>query len=314
MQSVRTNQHYVPQFILRGFASGRKQVFVLDKQTGRTFKTSTRNIAAQLGFYDIEVHGDTRSLDPLFTELEDATAIIVKAILEVRHLRLLTEDQRKTLALFVVSLMLRTDSRRRQYKHLNDVITDAILRRGGDPQNVEGFRPLTDEGARQEWILNLPRLALNLRPNLLDKTWVLYSAPSTEHYYSSDNPVVMHNTLNQNPFRGTLGLAVKGIEIYLPLSGSLCIGFLCPSIREMIVDGERGARHLRVPVSFKEWMQAFEEGTPLRLQPDNVVHHNSLQVINAERYVVSHSGRFALALEMLESHPELSHGPRMTTA
>ena len=314
MEPSRTNQHYVPQFLLRGFASGRKkQVFTFDKQCQRTFKTSIRNVAGQSGFYDFEANGESRSLDPLLKDLEGKAAPIVQTILRVRQLGFLSEEQRHTLALFVVSQMLRTDAQRQKYKHLNDMLCEAIKRMGGDPDNVEGFKPLSDEEARRESILMLPKLALDLLPHVLNKTWVLYSAPLSEQYYASDNPVVMHNTTNQNPYRGTLGVAVEGIEIYLPISGSLCLGFLCPTIEAMIPEGEAKARRLATPISFAKWTRAFDEATPIRLEAENVIHHNSLQVINAERYVFSHNGRFELAQEMLTSNPELRTGPRLTS-
>lgn len=315
MQPSPTNQHYVPQFLLRGFASGRqKQVYCLDKQTGRVFKTRTRNVAAQTGFYDIEVNGEKRSIDPLLTDLEERAAPIVHNILQVKHLRFLTEELRYVLGLFVVCQMLRTDCQRQRYKHINDIFCEAIINWGGDPNNVEGFRPLSDKEARREFITILPKLAMDMLPNILNKTWVLYSAPPGAHFFSSDNPVSMHNTMNKNPHRGTLGVGVRGIEIYLPLSASLCLGLLCRSIETMIRDGENRAKRVGAPVTFSEWIRAFDQRTPLDLEPLNVTHHNSLQVINAERYVFSHDGGFGLAEEMLESNPELRSGPRMEVA
>jgi hypothetical protein len=48
------NQHYVTQFILRQFGSGKKrQVFAYDKHTGNVFRSSPRNIASETGFYDV---------------------------------------------------------------------------------------------------------------------------------------------------------------------------------------------------------------------------------------------------------------------
>lgn len=48
-------QHYVPKLLLRGFAEGpNEQVYVFDKATDRAFRTSIRNIAGEVGFYDID--------------------------------------------------------------------------------------------------------------------------------------------------------------------------------------------------------------------------------------------------------------------
>jgi hypothetical protein len=59
---------------------------------------------------------------------------------------------------------------------------------------------------------------------------------------------------------------------------------------------------------------AFDSGTPIPVEPINVMHHNSLQVINVERYVFSHNGRFELVHEMLKANPTLRFGPRMKLA
>src|SRR5437764_477981 len=48
-----TLQHYVPQLLLRGFASGRRNpLYVFDKRTGQSFRSSVRNAGCERGFYD----------------------------------------------------------------------------------------------------------------------------------------------------------------------------------------------------------------------------------------------------------------------
>jgi hypothetical protein len=50
------HQHFVPQLLLRNFATGsrrNKQIWVFDKQTGKEFRTAVRNVATEGGFYDL---------------------------------------------------------------------------------------------------------------------------------------------------------------------------------------------------------------------------------------------------------------------
>ena len=54
------------------------QVMALDKQTGRVFKTHTRNIAAQTGFCDTDINAEFHSIDPLLTELEAKVAPMIQ--------------------------------------------------------------------------------------------------------------------------------------------------------------------------------------------------------------------------------------------
>jgi Protein of unknown function (DUF4238) len=315
MTESLTHQHYVPQFLLRNFGSGRSnQIYVFEKSTQKTFKTSVRNIASVRGFYDFDIAGEARSVDPLLQLLEDATKEIIKQIVQARSLQKISPDERQTLALFVSAQMLRTDAQRRRYKDLNDKIQDAIVKMGGDPNDVDGFQVSNEEESRAQTIAMLPQLARDFAPHFLSKSWLLYTTSHKHAFYISDSPVVMHNTVNQNPYRGTLGLAVPGIEIYLPLSGTLCLGFLCPTIESMIRDGEDRAKRLGAPISFQKWTKAFDGDETLALDPDNVTHHNSLQVINGERYVFSSNGDFALVHEMLRSNPELKNGARYEMA
>ena len=59
----------------------------------------------------------------------------------------------------------------------------------------------------------------------MNKVWTL--CESDKSFFISDNPVVLHNSINKNEFVGTLGLDSYGIEIYLPLSASLTLCIFC---------------------------------------------------------------------------------------
>lgn len=266
------------------------------------------------GFYDFEIDGTPSSLDPFFQKVEDRAKEVFRKILQRRSIRGLDVDEKAAVAVFSTVQMLRTNAQRKQYKDMNDRFREAIELRGGDSHDVRGFKVLDEEQARIEQIMLLPKLAQDLAPHFVTKSWLLYSTPQQRTFYISDNPVTMHNTVNQNPDRGTLGLAVPGIEIYFPLSGTLCLGFLCPSLERWIRHGQERADRLGLPVSLHEFIRALDGEGTLQLASENVTHHNSLQVINAERYVFSCDGDFALVREMLLSNPELKDGPRYRMA
>jgi hypothetical protein len=48
-------QHYVPQFYLRGFASTKDQLFVVDRRNKKAYRTGPRNVAGETHFNRIEV-------------------------------------------------------------------------------------------------------------------------------------------------------------------------------------------------------------------------------------------------------------------
>jgi hypothetical protein len=59
-----------------------------------------------------------------------------------------------------------------------------------------------------------------------------------------------------------------------------------------------------------DWMRAFRKGTPLQLEAENVLNHNSLQVRQAERYVFTSCPDFSLVRDMIANEPGYRVGPR----
>jgi len=176
---------------------------------------------------------------------------------------------------------------------------------------VQGFEFLNEEQTRAQSILSLREIAADLMPHFMNKCWILYSTTQDCPFYISDNPIALFNS-NQDPLRGTLGLRVAGIEVHLPLSSTLSLGLLCPTIEREIrenYDLARGLGH-PVPMHVRQLVEAFGGNTPYTLDFENVKHLNSLQVFYAERFVFASRDNFDLAREMLKSTPRLKAGPR----
>jgi len=304
-----TNQHYVPQFLLRNFASGRnKQIYVFEKLSQKTFRTSVRNVAAESGFYDYQVDGEVLSVDPALQDLENVTKDIISKIIRGRSLREIDDRTRKNLAVFAATQLFRTEAHRKRWSDVNTKLRQTIIAMGGDPEKVEGFGPISEEDLRVQMISTLPSRAVEGAAYILEKSWMLLGTSSQKPFCTSDNPITMSNTLNQNSHIGTLGLAVPGIEIYFPLSKTLCLGFFCPTIEELIRKSQKRASSPGNPGA--NWCMAFDGLAPLEMEHDNVTYLNSLQVINAERYVFLGDSDFSLVSKMLQNHPELKDGPR----
>ena len=133
-----------------------------------------------------------------------------------------------------------------------------------------------------------------------------------------DHPVVLDNYLG-----GKLGVGMPGVVIYFPLSPEFALGLHCPSIAEEIRKGqekldslpdEAFVRHPELYAGLKETvdvMEGFVEGVPLRVQSENVENFNSIQINDAERFVFSCDGDFALVEDMLRTDPGLKKGPRV---
>jgi hypothetical protein len=121
----------------------------------------------------------------------------------------------------------------------------------------------------------------------------------------------MHNARPATLY-GNIGLAVPGIEIYLPLSGQLALGMLCPSIRQeaqAALDRANQATALPEPIAaakarLGQFAKTLANSGTLALVAPNVDHLNSLQVRT--------SARFGLAQQILKNWPHLKTGAKMT--
>ena len=76
-------QHYVPKFLLKNFTRGKKpQIHVYDKSNDRRFKTHIKNIAAEAGFYEIELEDSVLTVEPSLSDLETHASAIIKKLIE----------------------------------------------------------------------------------------------------------------------------------------------------------------------------------------------------------------------------------------
>lgn len=307
----------MPQLLLRGFATPkRNQVYAFDKHTEKVFRSSVRNLACERGFYDLEDDDAPERLDRWLTWLEEQTAPIIKSIRSRGALDHLHLAERQTIAAFMAVQHVRTLRHREFTGDLNRQMADTLREMGADPNNVENFRELTGAEVRSDSIANIPDLASALLPHILHKAWILLSVAPGATFWIGDHPVVLANSINPGDgIRGTLGFAAQGIEVYLPISSELTLGWLCPSIPAMFTAAKTNLIYPIPPEGrADDFLDAFTGRTTLQLDAENVKYHNSLQVISAERFIFSLHDEFDMAREMLASHPNLKAGPRVEIA
>jgi Protein of unknown function (DUF4238) len=310
--TINTNQHYVSQMMLRGFetAPGSEQVYVFDKQTGRKFVTSIRNVAAERGYYDL---GDALTLD-VGMNRADATASRIINKIRARHsLAGMPQRDREILAGFVVLQLLRTRGFQESYRHLGHAMVNAVKERGLKPP-TEWDADLIAERQREEYLRLIPEFLRDFLPHLLKKDLFLFKTTHSVPFCISDNPVALHNTVNDGDgIRGTLGLAVQGIEIYLPISSALTLAYICPSVgrvyevQQLLLQGMGGF----INEDAFYYLQARDLGKAKMLKPESVRFQNSLQILNAERFVFSSRDDFEDATDMVAKDPEARFGRRV---
>lgn len=311
--TANTNQHYVPQMLLRGFSvdGNGEQVRVFEKPTGREFLTAIRNIGAERGYYDLE---GSAELDEAMNAMDDVAAPIIQKIRDRRSLSAVDAAESVVLAGFAVLQMLRTRGYQEHWHHAQQATIEALRAKVGEAALPRWILDFDRVRARRDYLAVIPGFARDFVPHLLDKNLLLFRADPTSPFIIGDNPVAMNNGMNKGDgIRGTLGLAVHGIEIYLPISSELTLAFLCPSIGESY---EILARELKLIGGFINedvfyFLQARDTGKALKLRREGVQFQNSLQTFFAERFLISSVSNFADAREIIRERPELQTGPRI---
>lgn len=311
-------QHYVPRAVLRGFCCGdNEQIWAHDKHTGRTFITNLHNVASESHFYDFELAGYPVTLERSLSDLENSVAPIFRIIARERSIASLSAQQRAVLAYFFSVQLVRTRAYREQMKEAIRVISDELIARGLSQDQLAAFD--TSEVAIKDQAMRSLALAQQYVPHFLNKTWLLFGRSPGLPFWTSDHPIALQN-LTDRGNRGSLGIAVDGIEIYFPISSSVCLCMMCRRMGGSFVTA--GAKHharlreakrldadmLAEDIALLGILDALEQGTAAECTDANMENINALQVAGSSRFVFSSESDFRMADEMLTEFPDLSTG------
>lgn len=308
-------QHFVPQFLLRNFTKAKgRHLAAFDKRAERTFWTPVVDAAEQNGFYDFEVSGGEASIEQSLSDLEDTASVVIQRVVAAESLASLSESDRATIATFCAVQMCRVPHYREVQRGVVDFLRRIILESNADPKTVNGFGDPSDEDMRRSAILDVTDVDWSV-PHFLNKAWALQKAPSGSCFYVGDNPLVLSNLNDFRPY-GNLGLAVRGIEIHLPLSSQLSLWLVCPTIRDRVKFGyasmfnmaqSSGIQLLQFEL-LRQLVEGFESGKAVPMSRDNVDYVNSLQVEFASRFLYCQSDDFGLAKRMILHNPGFKSG------
>lgn len=307
--------HYVPRLLLKNFcAADRPHICAFDKKTGKSFRTNIQNIAGERNYYEMKIGEDTVSLESALSAVEAEAAPLIDRIVAERNIGWLSSTDRQIIAEFVAVQMKRGPHVRENFMAMDAAFRRVFGERWGLP--MEGYPEMTADRAKQMALSSMTDPD-RYSEHILNKTWLLFETETTTPFYVSDNPVVLQNEdESRSPLRGNLGLAVPGIQIFLPISSTQTLAFFCRSHELSIRQGVERMRTTmvrdpRMKLEFGpmlDWMRAFRKGTRLSSKPANVLNHNSLQVIFSERYVFCRDLDFSLAEQMIAEDPEVRSG------
>lgn len=332
-------EHYVPQFILRQFLvdQGKEQVSVYDKHEDRGFVTSIKNVMAENRFHDFVFEDWIVSFEPIASKIEDWCLPTYQRVIETRRLEG-SPQEKADLAFLIAFQMLRTKAARARFQDMEAMMKNKIEAMGHRMEDIPGWEPQTEDTIKRDNLMAM-REALPdyARIIALKDFWLAEAAPGRS-FYLGDNPVCLHNARTFGPY-GNLGLAVPGIEIYLPLSSSLMLCAWCPSLMEDIrknyedskqqitslllghlMAGRISAATMKTEMgsmreSWKPITAVIDAGTlgmPMSSDTENMDFYNSLQTANSFRYVVCQQSDFDLARRHNKEFPHLRKGRKIT--
>lgn len=328
------NQHYVPKFILRNFLSNPKkeQVHVFSKSSGLGFTTSIKNIMAERRFHEFNIDNNyLASFEESVCRVEDMLLPAYRSVVESRRFDG-TPEQKAHLSMLVAFQFLRTRSQRDRFLDMEHQLAEHLKQHGGSIEDIEGYETLTDDALCEQHIRFMRDAAGDFAQIIGAKDFLLLEAPKGRRFYLSDNPVTIHNSQPSDGLHGNMGLACKGIEIYMPLTSDLQLCAWCPSLlanmRERNADSNRQlARVMLSPsmvgvadptllteqlkqlreyrATIEDTLKRAEEGIPLSADSDNMDFQNALQVGQAREHLICQKADFNLAKRFMAEYPDL---------
>jgi hypothetical protein len=317
-------QHYVPQFLLKNFGTGKKdQLHVFDKKTEKTFVSAARNIAAESRFYDFKLGEEAHTIEPILTKIESSAKPIFKRLIEADSLAVLATEDRFHLAGFLATQFVRTKAARAAAEDLEQQFLATLRARGFDDEQLRDSGLDLDRERQNlfaiKQVLEAPE---SFGQYFLDKDWLLYATRKADPFIIGDHPLVLQNIHpNNGPF-GNIGLAVQGIEIYLPLTPTRALAMWCRTNGDMF---RRAAlqiemlrrvapaqlRGLKDPDRICRTADSLQTGNVLDCSAENIRNLNWLQVVHAESHVFSSVADFELVKEVVAQSEDLRRGRRM---
>ncbi len=293
-------QHYVPQFLLRNFAVGKKlkaKLWVLDKRNSSVFVASVNDVAHENMFYNYRAGDVSHDFEPVMAKLDSKAAVIIRDVIKTTKVPRMGEDF-VWLSYYVAAQMLRTPMIRKDMDNFRERIVHKWGRKvviDGDSKPLAEYGPEDSKASSIGLLRDIPDFAKLLQ----EKVWILCEPSTGISYIIGDNPIARHNMIDRGP-RGNLGLKNDGIELYTPLSPKLTLHMMCPKM---------AAAALHTPQLAKVYSDAIRNNKPISMKPENVDFANSLQVIWAERFVYARNRQhLEIPLDMLKTNPELRDG------
>lgn len=324
-------QHYVPQFLLKNFGSGKKNnVYVYDKIDSKVFKTNTRNIICESKFYDFEIDLAGQkilgTIESKLSEIEKNASIAIKKLIDSDNISVLDEIDKRNLSLFFSSQVARTKNSRINFELFSSQILLEMEKIGIPKEEIDKYT--LDKNEKDLFFTKyVAAFSEEMAGLFYNKVWILGKNNSKIPFCIGDDPVVCHNDFikDNDQIFNPHGFGVEGTSIYLPLSPLYVLYLFCPKKAEMIRDGLEKNKHLfdlqntlnqnletfKIITARKNFYDALVNNKPLLLDEEIVKHINSLEAIYSERYIILKDDDFQFIQTILDGSIQKHRGKRI---
>ncbi|MFG0284412.1 MAG: DUF4238 domain-containing protein [Phycisphaerales bacterium JB039] len=260
--------HYVPQFYLSGFTAvpGSSRLFVLDKQTGRSYPSRASNAACERDFYIVEVEdeGDPFAVEKFFANIEDIGADALRFIIKERAVP--TDMLYHKLMAFLAVMAVRgpaiLDAIEKPIEQILKTVAwhmtatpdryermmERLREDGHDTSGItyESMREFVEQGeytismGQNFRISSLLRMLKPTEPLLAARNWTVISATEdAPDFICSDRPMTISWS---DPRRNSLyppGFGLKGTTVMFPVARRLALLGLFEELRPAVQAGPR---------------------------------------------------------------------------
>ncbi|NHX41520.1 MULTISPECIES: DUF4238 domain-containing protein [Haloarcula] len=192
-------QHYVPRFYLENFSinpdKDSPQVYCYHKPDRRIFQTTTKNVAGEQYFYDTS---GNQPFEDFLAEIEGEFADAYRKIIENKHLRDLTENDRTAIAYSVATQEHRTRAFRDGYMEGFEKLADRLREFNISEEELEEQIDEFGKGADDTTARKLHKAFMldagwEFTEEILDLKWILFENQSDSKFWTSDHPITRYN-------------------------------------------------------------------------------------------------------------------------
>lgn len=201
------NQHFVPQFYLRGFSRDQKSISVYNIRSKQVIRNAPIRTQCSRDYY----YSDLPIVDKMLTGIENDVSTIIRSISSFQRVRPI---EAQIFLLYIATQLRRTDAAINETLKVDDAIRNEMAR---DPSFAR-------MGAEEILGVNLsPSMhaiaSFMMMPFLMDLSHITINNNTDVEFVTSDNPVVIFNKAgSQGRIGNEFGLGNSGVALYLPLS------------------------------------------------------------------------------------------------